>query len=251
MLCEYENTQTPIKEICKKYKIADRELYKAINNGEIEKRKSKEYASLIKNQELFYYLLGLISADGYLYDKKNRIEIGLHIKETDFLERISYAIYKENRTIVEERRNRVRLFIYGSDTYKLFCSYGLCQKKSECLNIDFDMIPKEYFHHFLRGFIDGDGNYLYRNINNVHMRLDGNKNMMFSIKKYIKLYFNLDSNVYKINPNVSFDFYRWVIQFTPNAKVLLNIIYSNCTYYMERKYNIIKDVIVPFNVETY
>lgn len=243
MLYEYVNTQTSIKELCKKHKIADRELYKAIKSGEIEKRKTIEYKILSNDNELFYYLLGLISADGYMYDKKKRIEIGLHIRETEFLQILSKAIYNSDRTIVEEKRKRVRLFLYGSDIYDKFCSYGLCQKKSECLNIDFDMIHKMYFKHFLRGFIDGDGNYLFRNINNVHVRLDGNKNMMYSIQRYVKKFYCIKSNVYKINVGVSFDFYRWTIQLTPEAKKLLKEIYKDSTYYMERKYNIIKDVL--------
>lgn len=243
MLYEYVNTQVPIKELCSKYKISDREIYKAIKNGEIEKRNSVEYKVLSNNQELFYYLLGLISADGYLYDKKKRIEIGLHIRETEFLQNISYAIYSRDRTIIEEKRKRVRLFLFGADTYNKFCSFGLCQKKSECLDIDFSMIPKIYFHHFLRGFVDGDGNYLFRNINNVHIRLDGNKSTMYSIKRYVKNHYNIESKIYKINVGVSYDFYRWTIQFTPEAKRLIKEIYNNSTFYMERKYNIIKDVL--------
>jgi len=105
------------------------------------------------------------------------------------------------------------------------------------------MMPKIYFNHFLRGFIDGDGNYLFRNINNVHIRLDGNKNMMYSIQKYVKNYYCIESKVYKINVGVSYDFYRWTIQYTPDAIKLLKEIYKNSTYYMERKYNIIKDIL--------
>lgn len=245
-LKDYEETNIPIKELCKKYQMSDRFLYYAIKNNLVENRKDKHsycYNQLLNNQELFFYLLGLISADGCL-EKNHRIEILLHIKENEYLQNLSMALFGQNNVIVEEKRNRVRLFIYNKDVYELFQSYGLTQRKTATLKINFEKIPKDYFHHFLRGYIDGDGTYFIKNINNVHIKIDGNNFMMNGLKKYIELYYNLCSNIYLINRGqVSFDFYRWTISKTLDSKQLINILYNNAIYYLPRKYDIIKQIL--------
>lgn len=109
--------------------------------------------------------------------------------------------------------------------------------------MDFSLIPKEFFHHFLRGYIDGDGNYLYRNINNVHLRIDGNEWMMTHIKEYVQRYYRIESKVYAVKTSSSFQMFRWTIQKTPYAKQLLNILYFDANIYMERKYNIVKNAL--------
>lgn len=242
VLEEYSNSDISIKELCKKYHVSDRVIYKAIKNGEIEKRCIDHiYDILIKDKELFYYLLGLVASDGYLYDQKNRIEIGLQLSDSKLLEDISYRIYKENRTYIEEKRNRVRILLQTKNTYALFKSYGLFQKKSKDLNMDLNKIPKEYFHHFFRGYMDGDGSYWVHNPSNINMRIVGNKYMAYSFQECIQRYYGIKSYVYKVKTPANFQMYAWSLQNTPDVKRLINSIYYNANIYLERKYNTIQE----------
>ena len=48
VLEEYSNSDISIKELCKKYHVSDRVIYKAIKNGEIEKRCIEHYPRIFK-----------------------------------------------------------------------------------------------------------------------------------------------------------------------------------------------------------
>lgn len=196
-------------------------------------------------------MVGLIASDGNLYQnngKNYRIEIDLQICDADILEKISELIYEENKVRYEFDRNRARFFLYGKDVFDLFSSYGLTPKKSETLNIDFSKMPQKYFHHFLRGYIDGDGTFMFKSINKVHLLIVGNHNTMHSFKDLVKTYYGLHSDVYKINSNlVAYPFYRFAMQRTPHAKAMINILYGDATIFLQRKRNTIQEILVPFN----
>lgn len=246
MISEYCNSLTPIKDLCKKYNLSDRYIYSAIKNGEIQKRKRTPYwvKNVVNDCELKYYLLGLIASDGCLHNNERTIEISLHEQDKNILIDISNGIFGENRVICEEKRNRVRLIISSIDVSNVYIQFGITPRKTATLNIKFEKIPEQYFHHFLRGYIDGDGNYWFKNNNNIHVRICGNENTMNNIKNYIFKYYNIDSYVYRIAANnVSFPFYEWTLQKTALVKQLLKIIYKDANYYIERKYNIIKSVL--------
>lgn len=245
MISEYCNSLTPIKELCEKYQMSDRCIYVAINNGEIDRRsRSPAWTDKLDTEkELFFYLLGLIASDGCLHKNYKTIEISLHDHDIDILNKLSVGLFDQNRVIHEEHRNRARLLIISNKSTAMFCSYGITPVKSESLKINFDMIPMEQFHHFLRGYIDGDGSYTYKNENNIHMSICGNEYMMEKFQEYIFKYYGLESNVYRLNADISFPYYRWTIQKTPLAKELIKIIYNRANYYIERKYNIIKSVL--------
>lgn len=245
MISEYCNSLTPIKELCAKYQMSDRCIYEAIKNGEIDKRgRSPSWTDVLDiEKELFFYLLGLIASDGCLHKNYKTIEISLHDRDIDILNKLSAGLFNQNRVIHEKHRNRARLLISSGKSTAMFCSYGITPAKSETLKINFDMIPVEHFYHFLRGYIDGDGSYTYKNENNIHVSICGNEYMMKKFQKYVLKYYGLESNVYKINEDISFPYYRWTIQKTPLVKELIKILYKDANYYIERKYNIIKSVL--------
>ena len=88
ILEDYFLNDLPIKEICFKHSIGDRYLYKLLKINGFNKRKTegqKVLDKLLQNKELFYYLLGLIASDGYVYKKKPRVEINLQISDSKLL----------------------------------------------------------------------------------------------------------------------------------------------------------------------
>lgn len=68
--------------------------------------------------------------------------------------------------------------------------------------------------------------------------------MAYSFQKKIKDIFDIDSHVYYTpSAKVSFPWYRWTIAKKCNAVALINELYRDKQYFMERKRNIVKSFI--------
>lgn len=252
ILYSYYINGESIKWICKRYKVSDRYLYKIIKENNLEKRKTEgaKTRELIEaNKELLYYLVGLISSDGYMYEVKPRIEIGLNLNDKDLLENLSYLIYGDNRVILQEVfsvNGRARLFIYGKEVVQLFKSYGITQRKSVTMDLRFETFEEEYIWHFIRGYFDGDGSYYTkagRLEHNVTLKVDGNEKTIYGIKE-ICLKYGFHPSMFKINNTCcSFDFFRFQIAITDEAIRFIKYVYNDSTLFLQRKYDLIKHLI--------
>ena len=249
ILYDYFIENMPIKEICIKHKLSDKYLYKIIKQNNLEKRRTKGQKLLDKikeNKELFYYLLGLIASDGYVYKKKPRVEIDLIISDSKVLEDISFYLYGENTVRYEPDfsvSGRCRLFLYGKEIVDEMYKYGITQKKSETLSLNIDLFGKDYFNHFLRGYIDGDGSIQYFNDNYITIRIDGNKDTIQKICNMVDNIFTIKSLFYKNSVQTSFDFYRWQVCKNKDVREILNYIYKEANFYIQRKYDSIKTIL--------
>lgn len=114
------------------------------------------------------YVLGYFYADGSLEDASYLR--GKYIRVSS-VERYSILRIKRwlgsEHTIVEQKpawengKTKYLLRIGSHKLYDKLTSLGLYPNKS--LTIQFPDIPKEYLHHFIRGYLDGDGCvYFYR-----------------------------------------------------------------------------------------
>lgn len=246
------NSNMSYKEISNKYHIHERSIFKILKKNNIPTRSEIEssniYINIKKNLELYYYLFGLISADGYLFEKKKSIEISLYANDYELLKLLSILIYGKDNTLMDifnKGSSRIRFFIYNSYFYNDLKTFGLTQNKSSSLNIDLNQIPKEYFKDFLRGYIDGDGSFIKKYKNSIYVWICGNKDTMYKLQEYINKYYNITPNVYLVDKskNVSFDFYRMAIQRTEDAIKLIKILYNNSNIYLKRKFEIIATVL--------
>jgi transposase-like protein len=122
------------------------------------------------------YFLGLLWADGNMRDisKKNNssssISITLTEKDSYLLEDLAKEIfqiapplyYKKSYTHVDKKSGKTytgkpskKLSINSKIVYQDLLDMGCSPAKS--LTAVFPDIPTEYFHHFMRGYFDGDG----------------------------------------------------------------------------------------------
>lgn len=248
-ICDYINTDKTIKALCAEYHVSDRFLYKCIKDGTVPNRKdrhSDSYNRIISNDELKFYLFGLVAADGCMWKNKSTIEISLQSDDRAILEMLSYSIYSTDRVLFRHTAHKpqCRLFLYGDDVYNMFCNVGIAPQKSKDLHINFSKIPDNYFIDFFRGYFDGDGSYHYFNQNKIHVSIGCNEYMAYSFQKKIKDIFDIDSHVYYTpSAKVSFPWYRWTIAKKCNAVALINELYRDKQYFMERKRNIVKSFI--------
>jgi len=112
------------------------------------------------------YLLGLLYADGCV--QRLNITLRLHEKDKPIMEVLSAKVkcnlhYTQPKTYTYKTYNRNMSGQYYfninskkivSDVIKLGCGY----RKSLTLTFpSYDIIPEKFFHHFIRGYFDGDG----------------------------------------------------------------------------------------------
>lgn len=251
ILYSYYINEDNIKNICKKFQVSDRYLYKIIKINNLEKRKTtgmKTKETIENNKELLYYLIGLIGADGCMSEKRNRIEITLILSDIEILQKLSLLIYGKDRVLIDENclpNGRCRLFIYGKETVELFKKYGITQAKTATLKFNLEFFESKYINHFVRGFMDGDGSY---NVNggrlkhNTIITLGGNLNVT-TLMQDICSELGIKSSVFQINPYVSFDFYRFQISKNEDSLKFIQFAYKDANIYLERKYKKIKDKI--------
>lgn len=112
--------------------------------------------SLVKPSNL-WYIVGFIATDGNLSSDGRHINITS--KDTDHLIAIKKALGITNKIGSKLGISKTRIsFLQFGDVkfYRFLERIGLTKKKS--LTLKPLKIPNQYFHDFLRGVIDGDGN---------------------------------------------------------------------------------------------
>jgi hypothetical protein len=118
---------------------------------------------IFANSELFYYFLGLIAADGSIVTSRREASVELCLKHGDIeiLEKLRDRISptrpihgKPNRK--NQAHNAVRLKFNDRRLIEMLQEHITTHDKSHTLTWPGN-IPDEHLHHFIRGYIDGDG----------------------------------------------------------------------------------------------
>lgn len=108
------------------------------------------------NPNYQWYLAGLITSDGCLYNDGRHINITS--AERDYLELVKFLCllpHKINRKYNGQGKPAYQIQIGSVSYFRFLSSIGLMPNKSKKLAV-ID-VPEEYFCEFLRGVIDGDG----------------------------------------------------------------------------------------------
>lgn len=106
------------------------------------------------------YLLGLICADGCIYQREGHEglwQITLDINDIELLEQIKKEIESENPINIHEKT--AVFTIVSQRMYNKLIGIGIIPKKTYEMDIKevFNNIPQIYIKDFLRGYFDGDG----------------------------------------------------------------------------------------------
>lgn len=234
----------PIKDICKKYKIGDRRLYKLVNGIS---RLDNRYNNISKNKDFEYYLIGLIASDGCIYEKKNRIELSLHIDDIDIIKLIANKIGISYYEDTNGKSPRARILFTSKDFLKKLLDIGITPRKSKNMCLNISKIDNNYIYAFIRGYFDGDGSIFFTNSKSTinkdkklkRINIVGNKDTLLKIQNVLKQnkinsYINL---LYKGGTHVSFDFYALRIHRQSDIMLFKNFIYNNFTIFLKRKYD--------------
>lgn len=182
------------------------------------------------------YWLGFLYADGNISKDKNVIELSLKESDIEHLKQYRKFLNLENKPFDYKKK------CFTNDVIKYSYRFSICSA-----NIKHDLIklgcypektytlkfptekqaPSKLIHHFLRGYIDGDG-CIYTSSRRISLEVLGTFDFLNGYKKWVCLG---HSKIYKFNHANVFR----VINNGQHALNILNRIYDQATIYLERK----------------
>lgn len=180
------------------------------------------------------YWLGVLSADGYVLEKAN--SVNLTVKESD---RGWLKLYKEclgiEAPILKGSKGSIRVTFTSSKIVEALRNYGLHQKKS--LTIKFcRQVPEHQVNHYIRGLLDGDGS-LYQSgqTDSWVVELMGTLDVVSAVDTYLKplLLFHrrtLPTKLISRANNFEIRYYG-----TTNTSNILSYVHRNSTLFLKRK----------------
>lgn len=193
----------------------------------------EHYFDVIDTEKKAYFL-GLLFADGNVASKSNAITIKLHQRDKNILLILSNIIFGKEILYVSEE-NYILKFSSNHIKNRLI-ELGCMPNKT--FKLKFPNITENLFHHFIRGYFDGDGS-IYSHKKDYAANLMSTEDFCLVVKSIISKQVGLTSKIYKNesmlahgNDITSYLLYRG------NRRVakLMNWLYQDATIYLDRKY---------------
>ena len=205
--------------------------------------KDEKYFEQI-DSEAKAYMLGFIAADGCVH--KGVLKITLKEDDKDILEKFAKEIKYDGAIKIKEVKTKLP---QGTDCISSTCEiqicskkicedlakYGIVERKTKDLQINFDLIPQKHTRDFLRGFFDGDGTCNITRTTRICYKITiGGSEFM---TRYIK---NLFAEIYpQLTPllrKTGKHFYMLSYSSKEAYTLLSDYMYKDCTFYLNRKY---------------
>ena len=190
------------------------------------------------------YLAGFLYADGYV-DKRNSLIINLAIVDEGFLQNLCDILNKELNKIYKlkyiESQNSVRLSIYCRKFVQNLQNIGIRNRKTYDNDSSiFDNIKNKILKiHFIRGFYDGDGGIHINKVGKVQISIVSlNQKLLDSILNFIKTECMIKTKANLTKTHV----YALQLQGNVVVKSFLDLLYTNSTIYLSRKYNVYTEI---------
>lgn len=204
---------------------------------------NSNYFEIIDTPEKSYFL-GLLYADGYI-NRNNGKPFGFGISlsgddELQLLIKLKNAInytggIKKKKKILKKYKQPHVLTVCDYKIAGDLIKLGCIPKKSLVLQFPTeDQVPKHLIHHFIRGYIEGDGAISFKKDKRLMIGILSSHDFCNSLKKYIEKELNIFVGVYCYNQDKSSE----VKICGSNALKLLNYIYDNNEVHLKRKKDI-------------
>lgn len=117
---------------------------------------NENFFDQIDNEEKAYWL-GFLYADGAISSSRNGIELSLKSSDINHLKKFSKSLEFHNKHIFQDDI-RCRLNFNNKHMHESLIKLGCTPKKSLTLVFPTnEQVPPDLIHHFVRGYIDGDG----------------------------------------------------------------------------------------------
>lgn len=200
----------------------------------------KDLFSKIQNEEDAYWL-GFMYADGNVKDKGNNISFELAEKDKDSVEKFRQycGVTKElhKHTLVRGERTFISYCCNFSDAEikQNLINLGCVPRKSLILKCPTEeQVPQDLFHHFMRGYSDGDG-YLRWNCADEKRRatyvIIGTEDFLQGVVKRMNW-----EGLCIVRPDNNSRNFRLEAYQINNVYKIMQDIYKDSTIYMPRKH---------------
>lgn len=180
------------------------------------------------------YILGYLFADGYNNTNQHTVQLTLHKKDLQILEKFNKIIYPNCHRPIHKYGNLVRFSINNKNVSNQIAKFGCTQAKT--FKLTFPDIIDNLIPHFIRGYLDGDG-CIYIGRNQCELSLISTLSFCETIGDIIKNKFNFDQSISLKKDNGKDKIYR--IRYMKRKQIIdiLTWIYKNSTIHLDRKYN--------------
>ncbi len=197
------------------------------------------------------YLAGFIAADGCIMSKGNgkSLFIGLSNKDKAHLEKIRTALGAENPIhdydVKTSKQNpkwkdtvTSQLRISSAQIYSDLQRFNITERKTHTLTFPDWMKDHPLRHHFIRGYIDGDGSFYHsvgkgRKVRQVFFSVRGTTQFLTSLRSILEKDLSLEERTKEIRINNGIG----VLEYGGNrvCKALAEYLYRDATIYLDRK----------------
>lgn len=201
--------------------------------------------------EISFYLAGFIAADGCIMSKGNSkmLSISLSKKDKPHLEKIKNALGSDHPigdyNVKNSKRNpkwndviKSDLKISSAQIYSDLQRFNITERKTHTLTFPDWIKDHPLRHHFIRGYIDGDGSFFHnlgkkRSVKQVFFSVRGTTQFLTSLRSTLEADLNLEERIKDIRINNGIG----VLEYGGNrvCKALAEYLYKDATIYLDRK----------------
>lgn len=187
-----------------------------------------------------YYWAGILAADGWVEESRNRIGLALQKSDLSHLEKFKKAVSSTHDICPFMSSSAYRIRFNSSDmVLDLRNRFNITGSKTHTYTLpEFESI--DGFIHFLRGYIDGDGCLFTTSSQKISLSISSAiKDNLVEIRNLVSIILNTSINTnIMLNINKKGSCYSLVFPISISHR-LLEILYSNSTELirLDRKYN--------------
>lgn len=252
IVSNYKNGLT-IQLISKVLNINKNAIYSCLKRNSVIMRNRGYYRKYKMDEDFFInidsekksYILGFVMADGYNNPTKQTLRIVLNYLDIDILQKIQRCLKTNSpikhitqiNTNLKKKHRCVLLSLYGKNFCKILSDKGCTNNKSFTLKFpSFNIVPKKFVRHFIRGYFDGDGGISLRK-NGYSISICGNFHFCTELLKQISHHTNIQFHIYKHST-----IYKLSLNRKRDNFLFLKWLYNNSNIYLNRKFNIYKKI---------
>lgn len=255
MIALYEQG-IPMSEIGKRYHLSDKTVVEIFKSNNVRIKSISECKQIYTLNEEYFdtidshnkaYLLGWLWSDGHNSDK-NQIVISLQESDKHILDFFNKEL-ESNRPIKfrdrsketdYNRKNQYTLTIVNKHMSDSLRKIGMVHNKGLTARFPKN-IPEEFYSSFIKGYFEGDG-FLSKNPKECRMNVTGTIWVCEEIQRILSK--KLDVNSYLSIPHNKIDkpTRTLVISGRNQVKKVLDFIYQDSVYKLQRKYEIYQNI---------
>lgn len=245
----------PIQQLANEYGCAVSTIAKAFKRFNLD---VKPYLHLVKdlNHDFFRvidteekaYLLGFFAADGTISKKHSCMALLLQERDVEILDYYKLAFnskrdYYSYPATKKSHSNRLKICIDSPINKQNLLNLGFPPDKThKMFALPDEIMDKELYRHFIRGYFDGDGSIILPSKNSRVIKLKITSTnvefLKFCMQQFEKeLCYNI-----KIETRANNLARTLYIQNKPSIRILFNYFYNDAHYYLQRKYTKMKSV---------